>query len=580
MNKTLIQLSQWGLVIAIIIFLNLVASGYFFRADLTAEKRYSLSEVSLETARSLEVPLYVRVYLEGEFPPNIRQYQDVLRTTLLEFKQYATGELNFEFIDPSKNPELREDLGKRGFLPIPITVRKSATETEQKFMFPVVSMKYRDEEQFVDLLKGAAFPNGEINFQKAEADLEYKLVSAMRNLLREQRVNLAFLQGHGETPLEEMPEFISGLQTAYQVYTFDMKRNPGEFIDPAIRILVVVQPTQPFSERDKYEIDQYLMRGGNILWVMDQQQVDLDLFEKRSTLTSLRELNLDDLFFQYGFKINYNLVQDLNCESTELFIESGSGGSFVSKKWLFHPLLIDLPAHPLNRNVDAALLRYASSVDTFFQEKVKKTVFLKSSAYSRTVDGVQFIDLNEVLQNPPPPQVFRGKGDQSVGVLIEGTFLSAFTGRTPPTDSLAPNPPKAKFLPRSDLPELAMEYYRQRDSVPERAVAEYLKQLTDGRRMVVLAEGEFPQGKLFRGQRRRMPYDNKTLLLNAVDYLAGDDALTKVRSKEVVMRPLDRDKVRDNVTLIRVLNLLLPVLVVVAFGVLRAQWRRRKRGRV
>ena len=184
------------------------------------------------------------------------------------------------------------------------------------------------------------------------------------------------------------------------------------------------------------------MRGGSILWVLDFEKVDLNLYRKRSTLTQLRELNLDDLFMRYGFKLNYDLIQDRECEPTEVFQPESK--NFLSKKWLFYPLALQFPDHPISRNVDAALMRYAASIDTFYQEGVEKSVFMTSSPYSRTVQGSQFIDLNEYLQRPPPPRLFN-RGPFITGVLLEGTFKSVFVGRRAPTDSLAPNPPSAKF---------------------------------------------------------------------------------------------------------------------------------------
>ena len=259
-----------------------------------------------------------------------------------------------------------------------------------------------------------------------------------------------------------------------------------------------------------------------------------------------------------------------------MFQETGSGGSFISRKWIFYPLLFEFPNHPVTRNVDAVLLRYAASIDTFAQEGVEKSVFLQSSRYSRTIQGVQFIDLNEVMQNPPPQQLFN-KSNRIAGLMLEGTFTSIFQGRQAPMDSAFPAPPVAPFLDRSDKAERLVEFLSERDStIPDRVLADYIQRIARPRRMAVISDGEFALGKKFRDQRARMPYDNKTLLLNTIDYLAGDQALTGIRSKEVVERRLDIEKVRGRVGLIQALNLLVPVLLVAIFGVLRFQQRRRR----
>ncbi|RMG61042.1 MAG: hypothetical protein D6722_20210, partial [Bacteroidetes bacterium] len=408
---------------------------------------------------------------------------------------------------------------------------------------------------YVDLLRWATVlsPQGrQVGFARAEADLEYKLMSAIRKQVRVEPGIVALLQGHGELPAEAVPDLAAEIQTSYQLYTLDLSKTPNYEISPRIDVLLVLQPTRPFSERDKYELDQHLMRGGRILWVFDQEQVDMDMYRKQSALSQLYELNLDDLFMRYGLKVNYDLIQDQNCELTEVFQTDAEGGNFVSKRWLFYPMVTAFPVHPISRNVDAVLLRYAASIDTFFQEGVRKSVFLQSSPQSRTIQGQQFIDLNAYLQTPPPEALFN-QGPQIAGVLAEGIFQSLFVGREVPTDSLAPNPPPARFGP-------------QNNPIAPGAFA-------------VIADGEFVQGKLFQGQRGYMPYDNKNMVMNAIDYLAGDETLTRIRAKEVVMRRLNFDKVQGRTGTIRFLTIGLPLLLIVGAGLGRAFLRRRRYGR-
>jgi len=309
---------------------------------------------------------------------------------------------------------------------------------------------------------------------------------------------------------------------------------------------------------------------------LDTYKLDLDLFEKRSTLTELYDLNLDDMFMHYGFKVNYDIVQDLSCEPTEVF--NPATRQFSEVPWIFFPRPNVLPAHPVNRNVDAVLLRYASSIDTFSQPKVRKSVFLESSDYSRTIQGKQFVDLNAYLQNPPPEGLFN-KGNRIMGLMMEGHFTSLFAGRTVPVDSTFPEPPSAVFLERSDLAEeMARKMAEADGSMPDQLVQEYIDRVSSpsGRRMAVISEGEFVLPKLFRGKRQFLPYDNKTQLQNVVDYLMGDQALTELRSKDVQDRPLNREKIRGKVGFYQVLNLVVPILLVLAFGAFRL-WRRKKK---
>lgn len=547
---------QLLLIIGILIVVNLLASGFFTRFDLTKEKRYSLSDMSIETVESLqndtaEFPLYIQVYLEGDFPPEIRSFQDAIRTTLTELGYYSGGLINYEFINPAQNKDLQRDFAMKGFPPIPMKVAEQGKETLQN-IFPLMVLRYRGREQVVDLFRSCIYPNGAVNVEKAEAQLEYKLISAMQNVIRSQPKVVAILQGHGEHPYQSLNELTNEFANVYQVFAYDMATLAGKGM-PNFDAVIVPQPTQPFSERDKYELDQYLMRGGSIFWMLDQQVIDMDMFEKRSTLTQLRELNLDDMFMKYGFKINYDLIQDLKCEPTEVFSEGQSGGVFTSQPWIFYPRVLAFPDHPVTRNVEAVLLRYASTIDTFFHPGVTKKVFLKSSNQSRVVEGNQFIDLADYLENPRPAALFKEPG-QIAGVLMEGAFQSLFNGREAPLDSVAAQAPEARFVPQN-FPQAPG-------------------------RMAVLADGEFVLGNEFRGQRRFLPYDNKTLIMNVIDYLSGDQALSEIRSKEVVARRLDKDKVIQSKGLIQALNLILPVLVVLLFGMFRFYTRKRKNERL
>ncbi|MDX1905962.1 MAG: Gldg family protein [Bacteroidia bacterium] len=555
MNRHLLSI-RLLIIIALIILANLLTAGYFRRIDLTQEKRYSLSDLTINTLDSLQYPVLVSVYLEGEFPPQIRAFQDALRTSLLEMQQYAASDFTYEFVDPGANKELMQFFQSKGYVPIPVKVKVSATETRQQYMWPLAKIHYGERDIYVDLVKGATVmtPQGpNINFNRAEADLEYKLLSALRTLMREQGGVVALLQGHGELTVDQIPELKTEIQNGYNLFTFDMARQPGLAISPSIGVLIVLQPTRPFSERDKYELDQYLMRGGRILWVMAQEKVDMDMYRKQATLTQLYDLNLDDMFMQYGCKINYDLIQDRECESTEVFQEGPGGGTFLNKKWPFFPLVYNFPQHPISRNTDAVLLRYAGSIDTFYQAGVRKSVFLQTSPRSRTVQGQQFIDVNEFYLNPPPEGVFN-RGGMIAGVLMEGVFESLFAGRQAPVDSAAPAPPTAPFGARNN-------------PISPGAVA-------------VISDGSFVLGKEFQGQRGYMPYDNKVMIMNAIDYLAGDQALTEIRSKDVTVRRLDPEKARTSAGWLRWLNLILPIAAVAGFGAIRAYLRRRRNQRL
>lgn len=570
-------------VLAVVLLLvNLIADRYFRRVDLTKEKRYSLSEVTKQAVDTLSYPVYITSYLEGEFPAEIRNFQEAVRTTLMEMKQYAGAELQYTFEDPSRNAELLREFDARGYTAVPVREQVSATEARQKNMYPLVVMRHRGKEVYIDLLKGCAIttPMGpQADFAKAEADLEYKLTSALLSLTRERPGVIGLVRGHGELDNNEMRELGAELTNRYALVDYDMRgRYAGLSISNDIQALIILQPDSAFTEREKYELDQYLMRGGSIFWVFDQQRVDLDMYRKQSTVTELRKLNLDDFFMHYGVKVNYDLVQDLNCDKIEVVVP-GNRVTFVERPWIFHPISLEKPAHPVTRNVDLTLARYASSIDTFPVAGLHYAPFLTSSERSRTIQGSQFIDIAEYLNNPPPENLFR-QGPLTMGLLIEGEYQSLFSGRPQPVDAFSPNPPTAPFLASSRVRregESEAEYRnRMSEQIQDRAIRERLLRLDNTRRMAILSDGSFPLGNEFRGEREFIPYDNKTLLMNVIDYLAGDIALTEIRSKDVVIRRLDAQKIARGKVAWQLLNVALPVLIVIIAGGIR-WWLRRRR---
>lgn len=544
--------------IAGFVLINFLTAETFIRWDITEEQRYSLAEVSVNTLSELNGPVEMDVYIEGEFPAEIRKFQQILRNRLIEMEQYSNYPLRTIYIDPSKNAELRGELMRKRVVPIRVNIRESATDVSQKQLFPVISIRAGDREQLVDVLKGSVLPNGEINFEKAEADLEYKIISAIRNLNKDRGSLVAWILGHGEMKLEDIPADLGNeIQNSYELGVYDMRANAGQVISPEISALIIAGPQSAFSERDKYELDQYLMRGGNIIWLLDMQEVDMDIYQKQSTLTLLRELNLDDFFLKHGIKINYDLLQDLECEKIEVFQEGPSGGKYDALPWLFYPMHYSFPEHPISRNIDAVLLRYAGTIDTFSVSGLTKEVFMASSPRSRILNGRQFVDLNNYLTNPPPSQEFT-QNSLITGLLVNGSYNSLFQGRsTSPVlmDSLVKGPPSEPFLDKSLSGSQGS--------------------------MVIISDSDFLRQNSFRGKPTPfLPYDNKALIMNAMDFVTGDEALTQIRSKEIVTRRLDKDKIRENTTLIRIVNIALPLLLILIFAILRHWLRARQYRRI
>ena len=348
------HIRSWLFWIGGIILANLLLSGFLLRWDLTAEKRYSLTPLSEEVARSLAYPLEVTAYLEGTYPLEISRFQQAVYNTLKELDTYSRGLIELNYIDPSESQAARDSLRKYGFRPIGIRVQSSATETSQKDMYPILYFQYGDRYRWVNILKNYSVPqrvgNREVisfDLEKAEANLEYEIVSAIQGLLRERPPTVAFLMGQGGRSWRDPDVSIDiqqELESNFYVGELDLGQLQGQGIDNNyIDAIVIQQPTQAFSEREKYELDQFLMRGGNLFWILDYQRVDFDMSRKENALTLLYELNLDDFFFQQGLKLNPDLILDLNSQKREFARETESGSQFESLPWVLYPLITRFP---------------------------------------------------------------------------------------------------------------------------------------------------------------------------------------------------------------------------------------------
>jgi gliding-associated putative ABC transporter substrate-binding component GldG len=563
-------LTQAIIVGALLLVVNLLFYDYFFRWDLTSDRRYTLSEISKRTADTLDRVMTVKVYLEGELPPAVKRYRDAVLTFLVEMKARAGANLQYRFIDPSDNPALQKELRDKGVEPVPLTI-KSKSEVSKKVVFPAAVINYDGKEEIVDLLKSDCeyFPNGVFcDYAKAEAEIEYKLVSQMRRMFRNQRRVVAFLQGHKEWPAKYMTEFVAELEKFYEVAEVSVRdgsalRNSKHFLpdtlkrlikEDGIDVLIVAQPDTLFTAREKYEIDQFIMRGGRVLWLMDLVRVDESDFRtpNAATMTRPRDVNLNELFLKYGFKINTDLVQDDFAGLIDVTFTHENRPVMQKFKWVFYPRVSFFGKHPINRNLDDVILRYAGSIDTVPAPGIKKEIVFTSSPMSRSTGGQIVIDFAETIANPPPAQVYQGKGRRIMALALSGKFPSAYEGREAPTDAYAPNPPTAKFFPRAPLPT----------------------------KMVVISDGDVVIKDHSPAAQGAMLADNKTLLMNAVDFLVGDESLNAIRDRDVQIRRLDYRKVKGNEALIRITVILTPILLVVAWGWGRRVMRERRNRRL
>jgi len=558
-RQSLIQLT---LLLGILVVLNVLASYVYTRIDLTKEKRYSLAPGTKELLKSLPDVVYVRVYLDGEFPPGFQKLRGSVKDLLAEMRLAAGGNLEYEFIDPADQPddrsrnELYEQLFKTGLQPTDLQNR-TGSGLERQVIWPGAVVVYRNKEVPANFLLGAGAGSSPLEIINAsEEALEYTLANAIKKSTQLYKPKIAFTEGHGELDGRATSDIAKSLNEFYALSRYDLKS--VEAVPEDVELLVIAKPTEAFSEWHKFKIDNFIMRGGKVLWLIDPVIAEMDSMTPENYFMSVpRELGLDEMLFKYGVRINTDLVQDL--KSSRIPIVYGSIGGQPQQKlfpWFYHPLVSGETQHPIVRNLDPIAFKFASTIDLVEAEGIKKSVLLQSSQRSRRMLAPVRVNLQLATEQSKEEQF--NKAALPMAVLLEGSFTSHF---------------KNRYLNEFALQAIdSLGMKRVDASKPTKMVV-----ISDGdviRNHVRKATGEvYPLGY---DRYTNQMYGNKVFLLNAIDYLLDDGGLINVRSKQITLRMLDGKKVQENRLRWQLLNLALPVLLLLAFGLIRNQWRKRK----
>ncbi len=556
-------LLQFGLFCGIILFVNIIANSFYAHLDLTEEKRFTLTKPTKAMLSALEDRIYVQVLLQGEFPAGFKRLQTATREMLDDFRS-VTGYIDYQFLDPlegstddikARQKALLED----GIAPVNLRVNEQG-ESKQQLIYPVAVFNYGQRKVVVNLLENQSptlMPDEVVN--NSVSLLEYKFANAIKKLQAENRAAILFTRGHGE--LDEL-ETIDLERSLHQFYDTDrIVLDSVIQIDPNVcQLLVVAKPRRPFSERDKFKIDQFIMQGGKVLWLVDRLNASLDSLTKQPRFYPVDyPLNIEDMLFKYGVRIQPDLVLDIECSKIPLQVGVvGNAPQFQLFPWPYHPAVRATGRHPVVKNLDRVELKFCSSIDTIrTKTPVRKTVLLQSSRYSR----LQFspMELNfGIVRSELNPENFN-KGPQTVGVLLEGVFSSNFENRVS-QDML------------TGLKQVGLEF--RNASVPDN-------------RMVVISDGDVAANFIRNRENKEwLPlgfnryenstYANKELLLNAVEYLIDATGVIEARSKEVKLRLLDTVRAREEKTFWQALNLGLPLVFLGVFGAVFF-WRRKRK---
>lgn len=564
--------------VGIIVLLNVASQFAFARFDLTAEKRYTLDAGTRTMLEELKDVVYVQVYLDGDFPQGaggFKRLRDETRILLDEFRAWGGDNIEFEFIDPNESADAKQrqalaaQLGERGLREFTVQVPAEDGSSSTIKIFPGALVTYNDRKTAVNLLSTRRGATSDEQVNNSVQELEYEFSNAIRKLQSNRRPRVAFLQGHGELDSIYVADFVASLVEYYDVEFVTLNNRLGALRDTMQKAdqirnkydaVVIARPDTAYSDKEQFILDQFVMYGGRVLWMVDPVYTDLDSLALTGNTYGLpNRLGLEDLLFRYGARLNTDLVQDLYCTPIAINVAPpGTQPRLERRPWLFYPMLRPESQHPIVRNLDAIRTTFISTVDTVeTTAQIKKTILLTSSKESRTVNTPTRISLamtrfeidRRMLNKPLLP----------VAVLLEGQFDSYF---------------KSKFLP---------------DELKNSPLIGFKNQGRETR-MIVIGDGEIAANDVRQGQVLPLGYDrnspqngalfaNKEFLLNCMNYLLDGKELLSLRSREVKLRLLDRESIKLHRKKWQFINVVVPVLLVALFGALRMILRKRRYGR-
>lgn len=545
------NIKQLVYIILGIIVLNFIGSYIYKRFDMTHDKRYTLQQTTKDLLKQVNTPLEFTIMLQGDdFPSEFKRLQQETKQLLEEFRGINSN-IRFAFENPLEGePNINQaiyELDNLGFSPTNIPIKKQGNESIVK-IFPW-AIGYDDAEQKsvrIPLLVNNLGISASENIQKSVEQLEYAFADAIYKLTLKEKKGIAILKGNGEIDDKYLADFVNNLKPYYQFGEFDLK-NFQDDNEKTIQNLdrfdlaIIAKPTKPFSDKEKYILDQYIMKGKPTMWLMDQVKFDLDSLNNssQSNVAMGDDLNLDDMFFKYGFRINYNLIQDYY--SIPITLQDDSGQE-LPLDWWYSVMIPSKENHLINKNINVVKLEFSNSIDTLVNG-IKKTVLLESSEMSRTVGVPQPIELFQFQDIEP----FAGK-PSITGVLLEGNFTSAYKNRVKP-----------------------FQYSNQKD---------------DGKngKMIVISDGDFVN-YMYANKRflvngydtwTKQIYGNRDFLTNSVHYLLDEEGVINIRAKEVKLAFFDKDKVKAKYTQSQIITVGLPIVLLTVFGVVFNYLRKRR----
>jgi ABC-2 type transport system permease protein len=558
--------SGWLYLLIGIILLNVIASYVNARYDMTSEKRYTLSTPVKTMLARVHEQVNIDILLEGNLKSGLRKLRNSTESLLQEFNEYADGNIHYRLIDPvaggddTSRAMILDSLAKMGIQPMTqVAQSKKGEEHSERIVIPAAIVKYKDRLLPVDLLKGVQRSregqSPEQLYVNAENLLEYKFASTIDKLITDTLPAIGYLLGNGE-PLDF--RVYSLIQYLRENFRFGIVRLDSVPVIPAqLNALILVKPTTKFSDDEKRKLDQYVMRGGSLVCMIDNLYAEMDSLKTgRETVAYDRGLNLDDLLFHYGVRINQDLLEDMQCASINLVVGTQGGKpQFQLLPWPYYPLLDGSPASLITKNLDPVLSKFTNSIDTVKANGIRKTILLQSSPNARTISTPALISI-DMVKTASDPKAFQ-QSDIPAGVILEGKFRSLYANRI--SDALA-------------------------DSLARIYNQPFLKSAEKDARIIVCADGDLlmndlsDRGPLPLGFSKDINYTfaNAEFLSNCLDYCVNPSGILQSRSKDFSLRLLDPEKTDDERSFWQLINIISPLLAVIICGLIFQYVRKRK----
>ncbi|MBL7912017.1 MAG: gliding motility-associated ABC transporter substrate-binding protein GldG [Bacteroidia bacterium] len=551
-------------LLGIVVLLNFIGSVYFKRFDLTSEKRYTLAESTKTLLQNLDEEVYFKVYFDGDFNPSFTRLRNEAKEILDEFRAYSGNQIQYEFIVPGEGlsadekTNLEKQLYEKGLVPEPI-FEKNKDKTSQTLIWPGAVVSHKGKEAIWKIFSRQDNTDFEMSVNNSVKELEYSLTNTIRKLRRNKKPEVTFIEGHYELDTLRTYDLAMSLSEYYDVNRTAILGKLGA-LDQSDAI-IIAKPDSAFSVADQYIIDQYIMKGGKVLWLVDPVSINMDTLQMKGYSLGLNNsLNLDNMLFKYGVRLNSVLLQDFQCSVIPMNVGFKKGQpNFKLFPWPFSPLILPDVNHPIVKNLDLIKFDYVGSLDTITARGIKKTVLLSTSRYTKTLPTPVRIFYSSV-QIPPKESQFMNSYIP-VACLLEGEFTSFAENRLPTIFLNDTNfTKKHKFIEKG----------------------KYTK-------MIVVADGDVARNDYNRNERRpyvlgydkfsNRQYANKTFLLNCVNYLLDDEGMLQLRSREVTLRLLDKKKITTQRSKWQMTNVLMPVVLLIVFGLIQFFLRKRKFGK-